>query len=192
MSFFSYISFPREIDTSCFKSTFDKPPAFTLVQIKDTETKKILFTDGFIDCGGILIYDDDNRASFTDVFINKFIYSFEGGEFELIDAKKYISDRINDNVVISKEDLDYLNNMIKIKNDNAIMCRKQLYDFIKTNTCPNEIVEIYTEFVSHVDFDLGPPKEKIILSLNQVLTSELLYIKDRDEDKLKIEIHNTE
>jgi len=37
MSLFSYISFPRQVDTSCLKRKFDESKSFTIGEIRGTE-----------------------------------------------------------------------------------------------------------------------------------------------------------
>lgn len=203
MSFFSYISFPRQVDTSCLTSGFDKSKAFTIAEIRGTDLDngnlnnfpddaKVYMGDVFTDSQGIQIFENV-EASFTDVFKNRFIYSFLA-TLELLDAEKYIKDcrsyLLDDNIdgssISEEEFIDFTTKMIEYNKDSVALCRKQLYDIIRINTCPNEIVEIYTEYSSGFNFNFGPVKDKNILNLQQILTSDLLRI----EDKLKIEIHN--
>lgn len=205
MSLFSYISFPRQVDTSCLQSKFDKSKAFTVAEIRGTELDNgnlddfpdgalVYLGDIFTDFQGMSIFDNQD-ASFTDVFTNKFIYSFQA-TFELLDAEKYIEECMRifhdddiDNGDMSEADhMSFVYGMIQNNKDDVAICRKQLYELIQVNTYPNEIIEIYSEFVDHINFNLGPAKEKIILDLSQVLTSELL----QTEDKIKIEIYHTE
>ena len=170
------------MDKSCLKSKYDKSKSFTIKEIRGTELEKqfkgditnlpddmSVYLGDWSDLHGLTIHDK-GIATFDDVFTNQFIYCFGSPfahPFKLFDEKNFIR---------SKE-----------YKDNATLCRQQLYDLVYFNTRPNEVVEIYAEWIKQKNiYDFGPPEETIKLNINQILTSELLDTKE----KIKIEIHN--
>ena len=206
MSLFSYIAFPRQVDISCLKSKFDKTKVFTIAEIRGAEVGTqiksdlselpdglhVYLGDLLNDAQGTQIYEN-REASFDAVFTNQFVYSFQA-TFELLDAERYLEECIsyfNDDVIDNgdmreSDYIDFAHSMIKYNRDTVAVCRKQLHELIQINTHLNEFIEIYSEYVDHINFNLGPPKGITTLHLSQVLTSELL----RNEDNLKIEIHH--
>jgi len=168
MSSFSYISFPREVDISSLQSKVDESKMSTIGEIRGTEfdTGCIenlpdhlnVYLGDFADFHGIQIFDR-GEAEFDNVFTNKYIYSFQAA-FKFNDA----------------EEDDIINKIFGNHNDNAALCRRQLYDIVKKNIRPNEVVEIFTGLVDGIKFDFGPPKVKIIFDLEEVHTSEMLEL----------------
>ena len=184
MSAFSYISFPREVDTSCLISRIDESKYFLFGDIRGTETEKqvldvfrerspkdanisletlrnmpdeiSVYLGDECDFHGISIFDDNSGATFNDIFTNQFIYGFTA---------------------------DFQN-----ANDNSKICRQDLYNIIQTNINPNEIAEIYTDWVDHRNiFNFGPPEKVVVIDAEQILASDLLDT----EFRVKIEIRRT-
>ena len=206
MSLFTYISFPRQVDKSCLISKIDKSKIFTVFEIRGTELEKQLdySLDGLPDELGVYLGDEDDfqgteicdneEASFINVFNNRFIYCLEA-EFKLIDAEKHITDYMSffseyiaDNGDASESEyMEYLHNSVKRDKDNVALCRKQLKELVLLNIQPNEMVEMYSEWISENISVMGPPQETVILETSEILTSDLL----RNENKRKIEIQHT-
>ena len=191
MSAFSYISFPREVDTSCLISRVDESKYFLIGDIRGTEIEQqclevfIERSSGEIpvsldvfrnlpDEGSIYLGDmsdfhgisilDCHGATFNDVFTNQFIYSFMA-TFKNNDNNNFLVDI----------DSEFFRRLEKDMNDNDKICRQQLYDIIQANINQDEIVEIYTDWVDNRNnFNFGPPEEAVIIDAEQIFSLESL------------------
>jgi hypothetical protein len=202
MSVFSFISFPRKVDTSCLKSRVDKSKHFLLGDIKGTEienqvldvfrqrsTKDIpitledlrnlpdevgVYLGDISDYHGISILDQCG-ATFNDVFANPFIYDFYG-EFTNYNHR-------------SNTDSDFIRRLKEGVYDNDTLCRQQLCDVVQANLKPNEFIELYADWIDdNNSFNFGPPEYHTVIDAEQILTSELL---GNDNTGIKIEIRRT-
>ena len=120
---------------------------------------------------GLRIFEKEASVTFTNCFRNKNIYSlagnlnYSGTNILMIDTTKIIAD-------------------MTYTIANIELCRKQLLDLIESNLQEDEFVEIYSEFISGTNFNLGPPLGEL-----QLMTSELLFSKVLDtHDRWLIEI----
>ena len=208
MSAFSYISFPREVDKSCLISRVDESKCFLLGEIRGTEIEKqyldvlrertskdiqvtletisilpdnmIVYLGDESDFHGISI-SAGHSATFNDVFTNQFIYAFMA-----------IFKNNNDNNNYIDTDSDSWRRIQKDWNDNDKICRQQLYDIVQANIKPNEIVEIYTDWVDNRNiYNFGPPAEVAMIDAEQILSLESLS-KNNFCSGIKIEIRRNE
>jgi len=165
MSLFSYISFPREVDKNYLTKLYSRDKS------ELTEPIPIRLINDMCNVAVTNIYN---------VFFNKFIYEF------LASLNLYQS-----NIYIDMNEQEK-NEWYRVERDmknRTVYHRKQLYDIIKLNIKTNEFVEIHSIFVYQIKgkdiFDFKPPKEIRKISIEEILTSELLEC-DRD---LKIIIY---
>ena len=188
MSLFSYISFPRGVDTSCLKSRVDKSKIFTVGELR--KNKKLskadeqlpdnvaIYLGDFNDLYELSVFDN-KKAKFKNVFKNPFIYELEARFNIEINEPESGIDTTGMEDFIKKLDKDIAEHIVR--------CRQQLYDLVQFNTKPGEIVEIYADWADNRNiFKFGPPRETRIINSEQILESELLDT----QEKLKIEICN--
>lgn len=226
MSLYSFIAFPREVNTRCLKSRIDKSKIFKVKDLKGTEwavnyiglpDDEIVYIGDLSDLDELQIYERSSTMLLENVFINQFIYSmnaiFKINKFDILDlidinkraetagmnVDEYIKTFEKDTGISIDEDIAQIKYYLKQsegyikeveqKNINYVArCRQQLYELVKFNTIPGEVVEIFSGLVcspNPIKFDL--PIEKRVINLEEVLTSELIDM----QDKLKIEIRNT-
>ena len=195
MSLFSYIAFPRPVDTSCIESKFDESKSYTIGDIRGTELEEqwekqfggsleglpdnlsVYFGDWWSDFHGISIHD--KHEDFNNIFTNRFIYGFEG-EFQLLDEERVMEGYRERQGCFpeneeSAETLDHLNKMIKSNKENVAICKKQLYDVVMLNINPNESVEIYSDWADNRNiFDFDSPEKEIVIDAESVSSSELI------------------
>ena len=196
MSLFSYIAFPREVDTSCLHSKFDKSKAYTVGEIRGAELEQQfngnindlpddlnVYMGDWSDFHGIHVFDRGS-ASFDAVFANKHIYSFQA-TLRLIDEASFSAEshRIymedDDPDMNEEEFLSFSHSLIKENRNDVAICRQQLYDIVLCNVKAGEAVEIYSDWVDHRNiFSFGPPKTRIRLEVEDVLTSEQLDLQE--------------
>jgi hypothetical protein len=185
MSLFSYISFPREVDTSILSSKFDPQKAYRVGDIKGREKEfgisidmsrlpddLMTYTGPWSDFNGISISENLEGSTFKGCFKNEYIYKF-GGELSYTGDPSLWDDTS-----------EFVVDMMKNTLENIEISRKQLHDLLVHNLSQGEFVEIYSEYVSHTDFDLGPHENEEIFFVDEILTSEKLAT----IDKLRIEI----
>ena len=202
MSLFSFIAFPRECDTSCLKSRYDKSKSVKMKDLKGTKWENdyigcpddaIVYLGDPGDSHELQIGEKDSWFSkYEKAFDNPFIYSL-GAMFippkpitqsvsleEILDIiEEYDGVRMSKEEYI-RESEEYGKVMKHQHIEHVARCRKQLYDLVKFNTEPGETVEIYSYWVSGSGaVKLRAPKEKIVLHVEDVLTSELLDLRDR-------------
>jgi len=202
MSSFSYIAFPREVDTSILKSKFDKSKTRTVGEIRGTELGRQyenlpddmnVYLGDWNDFHGLQIFDRGD-VSFNSVFTNKYIYGLQA-VFKLLDAEEFLSaskkiyETTNDNPEYSEDEhMAFSQGMIKDNKDNVTICRQQLYDIVQHNIKIGEVVEIYTDWVdSRNIFNFGPPAEIKEMDIKQISTSELLDL----QENVMLEIRRT-
>ena len=212
VSLLSYIAFPREVEMSCLKSMIDRSKMVKIKDLKGTIWEKnyiglpddlVVYIGNSSDSDELQIYEKDPHISFKKVFENRFIYRINAkfsvykpevnmAEMDIEGILKSIQEY--DGTSMTKEDFlkqsEELGVELEKRNKRHVTrCRKQLYDLVKFNTDFGEKVEIFCGWVRTPNpVKLGPPKEKIVIGLNDVLTSELLCL----QHKLKIEIHNAD
>lgn len=84
MSLFSFIAFPREVDTSCLNSMYDKSKCVKVKDLKGTKWEKDYvglpdYADVYLgnieDLHELQLYDKHPAVSFKKIFTNQFIYS---------------------------------------------------------------------------------------------------------------------
>jgi len=160
MSYFSYITFPRKVDTSCLDS----------------------------DLFGIEILDIYMFANLDGIFTNPFVYNLEG-RFDLLDDKELLRSykeiyEQNETEWSEAELLHEVRAVMKANNDNVILCRSQLYDIAKLNLEPNETIEIYTGWLGNDDSEFNHLKSSVEIDVEDILTSKLLDLSN--ETKLVI------
>ena len=206
MSLLSFISFPREVDTSCIKSKIDKSKIVKVKDLKGTEWEKDyiglpdnieVYIGSESDSHELQVYEKHLTVSFKKVFNNQYIYSINAlftklefvepaGSIDKIldEIEKYDGVRMSEEVY-KKQSQKYHREIEQEIIIHIAHCRKQLYDLVKYNTNTGEIVEIFSGWVRTSDpVKLGPPKETRILDIEEVLISELLDL----QSNLKIEI----
>jgi len=129
---------------------------------------------------GIDIFDEHN-AIFKNVFTNQHIYAFLGN-FRL-------DSHINVDIYPMDETIRDYARRIKTRHiDDAVICRRQLYDIVQLNIKPNEIVELYSALVDNRNsFEFGPPEEERRIDAEQIMRSNLLDV----QENVKIEIYRT-
>ena len=213
MSLLNWIAFPRKIDKSCLRTMVDKTKYFKVRELKgrsDIPDSYVVYRGDYDDYKELGVWEYQSQFIFKKVFNNQCLYNF-GGDFGYSSITKF--DDILGKAAVSKEELYYyaalgrydltgktrakeLYRWEEVKRRLvesgveyiwfAARDRKQLYDLIKLNTFPGEVVEIYTDWVRSSDDRVGPPKEIRIFDIEEVLTSDLFRLGDR----LKIEIRN--
>ena len=209
MSLYSYISFPRPVDTSCLVSKFDKAKAFKVGDLRGTELEKqidggissqlpdnvTVYLGDMTDLWGINIFDK-HTESFDTVFNNKFIYRLEG-DFDFGDTEKLIEQSMEIYHNSSEEENggqteeEFMEFSVKLANDKkccATLCRQQLNDIVVLNAKPGESIEIYSIWTGNESSDTyGPPTEVKKITNEEVATTELLNL----QENVKIEIIRT-
>jgi len=183
-----------------FKNKLDRTKISTIKEIKGTEFEKsfgddiehlpnnlvIYLSDNIFDffssSHGIEIMKETDKIDLSNVFTNKFIYRLSG-TFKLMDGEKYIKDCTKHGA----SDMGFLHAMIENNKEEVAVCRGELYELVRHNIHSIETVEIYAEFVDGLLSEqyFGPPRKEVSISVEQILTSELLDTKDR----IKVEIH---
>ena len=210
MSLFSYIAFPREVDTSCLISNVDESKKVTVGELKGTELECLyqglpdempVYLGDSSDFWGVQIFELD-FASFNGVFKNDFVYCLDA-DFTFRDLKEAIDSGMKSfHYCKGMKALYYLTEadkwteeecmegIIKGYNDTkkrVTLCRQQLYDVVQRNMHPGETVEIYSVWVHGDECNFGPPVGIKSIYVEQIPISESLDL----EDNVKLEIHRS-
>lgn len=71
-----------------------------------------------------------------------------------------------------------------------MLCKEQLCKLVELNLYPGEMIEIYSEWGNHIDFNFGPPAQIVVVDSREIMTSYHLGEREDDviKDKKKIEI----
>lgn len=182
MSLLTYISFPREVDTSCLISRIDKSKSFNVGKIRGTELEKQIKIDigKLPDEFNIYVGDTSDwnglalsgkgveTLTFNNVFANQYIYWLYS---HCTPFRAYYNGDESD---LSEDALKVIRNV----KENVAVCRQQLYDTVQLNIKPDEIVEIYSEWANHKSI-YGPPVEERIIDAEQIFSSESLNLLER-------------
>ncbi|MCL2199487.1 MAG: hypothetical protein FWB80_11235 [Defluviitaleaceae bacterium] len=191
MSVVSYISFPREVDTSALEDGMAALKSYKIGELTWGEYgKRIVRSPSgmegtLIDCNeliekgifihGLAVRDDSEGATFKSCFKNKYIYKFWGG----------LGYGISQHTPVSMyEESEFISNYVRANLIETELCRKQLRDLLIHNLHEGEFAEIYTDFVHDTDFNFGPPLNELILTTDDILFSSELCL----DERLRVEI----
>jgi len=147
MSRVAYISFPRE------------PNARNLCQITGIEE-----SSGYLN---FFIFDDTEGATFTDCFVNPFIYGYAIGSSSL---------HAEGAAEFSQMEMDECTRMnaMKKRNDKSSGLHQQsIHDFIHINLDIGEFVEIYHDWTDHINYHFGPPRSENTINLENLLDTPI-------------------
>ena len=163
MSYFSYIAFPRKLKTIRFFDIQGKEKDYG-INYDTTNFRKdiLLFPDISPDENHIVLVDK-KEATFNDCFKNPFIY-----EYHVYIPNNY--HHLTSNIITSKSDGKIKTTELeRIANEKWFLYKKVQYNFIILHAQIGEFVEIYTEMTDHVNFNLGPPASKSIVSSDEFM-----------------------
>ena len=217
MSLFSYIAFPRKVDTSCLKSMVDRSKELKVKDTKGTQWESwysslpediAVYVGDPRDFWELQVWEKDSREMFIGVFENNNIYAMNArlGIYPpnldaVIKKSRYSKEELLYYASLgkrevsgnSKKDNQYLiRDKVKRMLEESFLwyplrCTKQLYDLTKLNTNPGEIVEVYSEWIDGRSSFTFGPPREIVKLGIEDMFTSGLLSL---EDGLKIEIYS--
>ena len=172
MSFFTYIAFPRELKAFRLRDIKGREKEYGINY--DTNNYRediVLFPNASPEESSIAI-SDKKDATFKDCFKNTYIYKLG------IDTccNEQLSDTLKKIYELEAEEKS-----TKLK----LLYDQILSDFIVQNINLGEFVEMYSEFVNHIDFNLGSPVFEYEVELKDL---SILESRKNTTDSYKITI----
>ncbi|MCL2400932.1 MAG: hypothetical protein FWC91_14470 [Defluviitaleaceae bacterium] len=167
MSIIAYISFPKELKVFHPSDIEGREKEFGINYETSNLRKDILLFPKVSPWESNIIIADKKEATFNNCLKNLFIY-----EFCISLPREYYRQKA-DVAKSNKNDDTKKQEILKIAEKWWLVRNKLLHDFINDNLIIGELVEIYTTWHDHVNFNFEPPTSEDTIDLEDVLNMPL-------------------